>query len=64
MSRLSEILAIRTRHGIATAVQVDVPEVSDRAMLVMVHALESQQIQVTVLNFSNQPVAGASSHNT
>ena len=59
VSRLSEILAIRTRHGIPTSVQVDVPEVSNKAMLVMVHALESQQIQVTVLNFSNQSVAGA-----
>ena len=57
-SRLSEILTVRTRHGISTSVQVDVPEVSNKAMLVMVHLLKSKHIQVTVLNFSNQFVAG------
>ena len=57
-SRLSQILTVRTRHGISTSVQVDVPEVSNKAMLVMVHLLKSKHIQVTVLNFSNQFVAG------
>jgi trehalose synthase len=57
-SQLSEILTVRTRHGITTSVQVDVPEVSNEAMLVMVHLLQSKHIQVTVLNFSNQFVAG------
>jgi hypothetical protein len=38
---------------------VDVPEVSDKAMLVMVHRLHPSQIQVTVLNFSDQPIAGS-----
>jgi hypothetical protein len=28
-------------------------------MLVMVHLLDSTQIQVTVLNFSSQPIAGS-----
>jgi maltose alpha-D-glucosyltransferase/alpha-amylase len=36
---------------------VDVPEVSNKAMLVMVHRLDTSQIQVTVLNFSSQPIA-------
>jgi trehalose synthase len=58
-SRLRDILAVRTRYGIATAVQVDVPEVSNKAMLVMVHLLDTRQIQVTVLNFSGQPIAGS-----
>jgi trehalose synthase len=56
-ARLREVLAVRTRHGIATSVQVDVPEVSNKAMLVMVHRLDTSQIQVTVLNFSSQPIA-------
>ena len=46
------------RYGISTSVQVDVPEVSDKAMLVMVHLLDTGQIQVTVLNFSSQSIAG------
>jgi trehalose synthase len=57
VSRLRKILTVRTRHGISTSVQVDVPEVSNKAMLVMVHLLKSKHIQVTVLNFSNQFVA-------
>jgi trehalose synthase len=58
-SRLRDILAIRTRYGISTSVQVDVPEVSNKAMLMMVHLLHTRQLQVTVLNFSGQPVAGS-----
>jgi trehalose synthase len=58
-SRLREILAVRTRHGIATGVQVEVPEVSDKAMLVMVHRLDTRQLQITVLNFSSQSIAGS-----
>jgi trehalose synthase len=58
-SRLREVLAVRTRHRIATSVQAEVPEVSDKAMLVMIHRLDTRQIQVTVLNFSSQPIAGS-----
>lgn len=57
-SRLRDILAVRTRYGIAGAVQADVPEVADKAMLVMVHFLDNSHRQVTVLNFSNQSIAG------
>jgi trehalose synthase len=57
-ARLREILAVRTRHGIATSEQVEVPEVSNKAILVMVHRLDTMQIQTTVLNFSSQPIAG------
>jgi trehalose synthase len=58
-ARLRDMLAVRTRYGIATSVQVDVPEVSNKAMLVMVHRLDTGQIQATVLNFANQPIAGS-----
>ena len=54
---LREILAVRKRFGIATAVQLDVPRVSNRAMLVMVHQLSDAE-QVTVLNFSAAPIRG------
>jgi trehalose synthase len=57
-SRLREILAVRTRYRIATSVQVDVPEVPDKAMLVMVHLLDTGQLQVTVLNFASRSIAG------
>jgi trehalose synthase len=57
-SRLREILAVRTRYGISTSVQVDVPKVPDKAMVVMVHLLDTRRIQVTVLNFSSRPITG------
>jgi trehalose synthase len=53
--RLSDILAIRARYGIATATQLDIATVSSPAMLVMVHALDEGH-QVTALNFSSAPV--------
>jgi trehalose synthase len=58
VSRLRDILAVRARYGIATSTQVDVPPVSDKAMLVMVHRLDSGVTQVTVLNFASHPVRG------
>jgi trehalose synthase len=57
-SRLREILVVRTRYRIATSVQVDVPEVPDKAMLVMVHLLDTGQLQVTMLNFAGRSIAG------
>ena len=56
-SRLSRILAVRKRYGIASAKQVDVPDVSHKAMLVMVHELTDAE-QVTVLNFAAEPISG------
>jgi trehalose synthase len=56
--RLSNILSVRKRYGIASAKQVDVPQVSHKAMLVMVHELSDAE-QVTVLNFSAQPISGS-----
>ena len=55
--RLGDILAVRTRYGIATATQLDIAAVTHPAMLVMVHALEHGQ-QLTALNFSSASVTG------
>ncbi len=60
VSRLKEILHLRGYFAIATTRQVDIPEVSHESMLVMVHEYEQVpgQLQVTVLNFSPEPVTG------
>jgi trehalose synthase len=57
VSRLRDILAVRRSYGIATSTQVDVPAVSNKALLVMVHRLDSGFIQVSALNFSNHPIS-------
>jgi len=63
-SRLAAILRLRREHGIATASQVDIPEVAHAGMLVLVHRLDDGDvhadaaIQVTVLNFSREPTEG------
>lgn len=59
LRQLQAILAVRTHYGIATSTQVDIPEVSHRGMLVMVHQLaDPHQLQLTVLNFANADIAG------
>jgi trehalose synthase len=58
VSRLEDILAVRRRYRIATSNQLQLPHVSDKAMLVMVHRLDTRRIQVTVLNFSTRTIAG------
>ena len=40
------------------ATQIDIPDVSHRSLLVMVHRLENADLQVTVLNFGPEHVAG------
>jgi trehalose synthase len=57
VSRLRDILAVRRRYGIATSTQVDIPAVSNEALLVMVHRLDTGLIQITALNFSNRPIS-------
>ena len=64
-SRLAGILEVRREHGVATATQLDVPDVAHPAMLVLVHRLddgdaaaEDAVTQVTVLNFSAEPIDG------
>ncbi len=57
--QLQALLKLREDYGLATAHQIDIPEVSQCAMLVMVHRLpKDDQLQVTVLNFSNEAIAG------
>jgi trehalose synthase len=63
-SRLAGILDVRRATGVATATQLDIPEVAHPAMLVLVHRLDDgdatgdARIQATVLNFSPDPVEG------
>lgn len=63
-SRLAGILALRREYGIATASQVDIPEVAHAGMLVLAHRLDDGDphaeapMQVTVLNFSHEPTEG------
>jgi hypothetical protein len=52
------MVTVRARYRISTAIQVDVPDVTDKAMLVMVHRLDTGRVQVSVLNFSSQSIAG------
>lgn len=57
--QLQKMLKVREDWGIATSVLLDVPDVSHRGLLVMVHRLSSGQIQVTVLNFSDESITGS-----
>jgi maltose alpha-D-glucosyltransferase/alpha-amylase len=57
--RLARILEVRRRSGIATATQIDVPDVSHKSMLVMVHNLDGHRLQITVLNFSAETLTGS-----
>jgi trehalose synthase len=60
LRQLQAILRVRSHYGIATSRQVDIPEVSHRGMLVMVHRLEGDGLyQLTVLNFANEHIAGS-----
>nr|WP_208786714.1 maltose alpha-D-glucosyltransferase [[Micrococcus luteus] ATCC 49442] len=54
--RLQKILKVREGWGVATGLLLDVPDVSHRGLLVMVHRLASGQVQVTVLNFSGEDI--------
>ncbi len=56
LRQLQAILAVRKRYGIAVAQQVDVPEVSHRGLLVLVHRLDDDRHHVSVLNFSPESV--------
>src|SRR3954454_3244301 len=57
--QLQAILAVRERYGVAVSRQIDIPDVSHKGMLVMVHQLaDPEQLQLTVLNFANEAIAG------
>ena len=63
-SGLSDLLRIRSKYGIASARQVDVPDVAHPGMLVLVHELETLDeqglpvVQLTVLNMTDTAVDG------
>ncbi len=57
-SRLHGILEVRRRSGIATGRQLAVPEVSEPALLVMIHRLPNGRIQATALNFCSRQISG------
>jgi trehalose synthase len=63
-SRLAEILRVRRESGIASAHQLDVPDVAHPGMLVMVHELEALDelglpiVQITALNVTPEPLDG------
>jgi trehalose synthase len=56
--RLRRIIGVRRSYGIATASQIDVPEVSHKSMLVMVHRLHDGNLQITALNFGREAITG------
>ena len=62
--RLQRMLALRAKYGIATATQVDIPNVARPGMLVLVHELLDVDenglplIQVTALNFTDEEIEG------
>jgi trehalose synthase len=59
LRQLQAILRVRSHYGIATSRQVDIPEVSQKGMLVLVHQLEDPtQHQLTILNFAHEDIAG------
>ncbi|SCX28535.1 maltose alpha-D-glucosyltransferase [Mycolicibacterium fluoranthenivorans] len=59
LRQLQAILRVRTHFGVATSRQIDIPDVSHHGMLVMVHQLDDpNQMQLTVLNFANEDIAG------
>jgi len=59
LRQLEAILKVRSHYGIATSRQIDIPEVSHRGMLVLVHELAGEgRYQLTVLNFADDEVAG------
>jgi trehalose synthase len=62
--RLRGMLALRAKYGIATATQVDIPNVAHPGMLVLVHELQELDdeglpiMQITALNFTDAPIEG------
>jgi trehalose synthase len=57
--RLGELLTVRKALRLAEARQVDVPLVSHRSVLAMVHELDGGQTQVSLLNFGPDTATAA-----
>jgi trehalose synthase len=56
--QLQRIIELRREHEIYLGEQLDVPDVPNRAMLVLVHQLPSGQQHLLILNFSEEDVLG------
>lgn len=54
--RLKNILKIRDKYSIDLSKQIDIPTVTHKSMLVMVHQLSSSEYQATVLNFADAEI--------
>lgn len=55
-SQLKRMLAVREKQSLALAKQLDIPILSNHAVLALVHQLPADGgVQATVLNFSNKP---------
>jgi trehalose synthase len=55
-SQLKNMLAHREAVGIATSFQIDIPDVSNKSVLAMLHQLVDDTLQMSVLNFSDEVV--------
>ena len=55
-SRLSQILKVRKRNGLASAALVDVPDVGHKSLLVLVNELEIGATQITAVNFGAERI--------
>lgn len=62
--QIQKVISVRDTFGISRAEQLEVPEVSHKGLLVMVHKLETGDVQVTLLNFSAEslPAVVTSEH--
>ncbi|HWE12221.1 MAG TPA: maltose alpha-D-glucosyltransferase [Solirubrobacteraceae bacterium] len=57
-SQLKRTIEVRREHEIHLADQLDIPEVPNKAMLVLLHKLPSGQQHLLILNFSEEDVMG------
>ena len=57
-SQLKRVIEVRRRYEIHLADQLDVPEVPNKAMLVLLHQLPAGQQHVLALNFSEVDISG------
>ncbi|MBP7820635.1 maltose alpha-D-glucosyltransferase [Candidatus Saccharibacteria bacterium] len=55
--RLKNILEVRDNYSIDLSKQLDIPNVSNKSLLVMVHRLSSGDYQATVLNFADKELS-------
>ena len=51
---LKQLLNIREKYNIAVAEQLDIPETDNSSILIMIHRLPDEDLQLSVLNFSHK----------